>query len=407
MGIRQTLDNLEPHFHKGGKYEKWYPLFEAVDTIFYSPPSVTKTTAHVRDGIDLKRIMITVWLCTFPAMFFGMWNAGWLANSAIADGYASMDGWREAILMVFASGHDPDSLWANFVLGATYFLPIYLVTFVVGGFWEVLFAVKRGHEVNEGFFVTSVLYALILPATIPLWQVALGITFGVVIGKEIFGGTGKNFLNPALTGRAFLYFAYPAQISGDAVWVAADGYTGATPLSIAFQEGMAELSSQYSWWDAFIGYLPGSVGEVSTLAIFLGAAVLLWTKIASWRIMLGCLLGMVGTSLLFNLVGSESNPMFAMPWYWHLVIGGFAFGMVFMATDPVSASMTNPGRLIFGILIGVMTVLIRVVNPAFPEGIMLAILFANLFAPLIDHFFVQANIKRRMRRVGAPAEETA
>ncbi|UYG02193.1 NADH:ubiquinone reductase (Na(+)-transporting) subunit B [Halomonas sp. LR3S48] len=405
MGIRQTLDNLEPHFHKGGKYEKWYPLFEAVDTIFYSPPSVTKTTAHVRDGIDLKRIMITVWLCTFPAMFFGMWNAGWLANSAIADGYASMDGWREAILMVLASGHDPDSLWANFVLGATYFLPIYLVTFVVGGFWEVLFAVKRGHEVNEGFFVTSVLYALVLPATIPLWQVALGITFGVVIGKEIFGGTGKNFLNPALTGRAFLYFAYPAHISGDAVWVAADGYTGATPLSIAFQEGMADLTSQYSWWDAFIGYLPGSVGEVSTLAIFIGAAVLLWTKIASWRIMLGCLLGMVGTSLLFNLVGSESNPMFAMPWYWHLVIGGFAFGMVFMATDPVSASMTNPGRLIFGILIGVMTVLIRVVNPAFPEGIMLAILFANLFAPLIDHFFVQANIKRRMRRVGAPVEE--
>ncbi|QOR40908.1 NADH:ubiquinone reductase (Na(+)-transporting) subunit B [Billgrantia diversa] len=407
MGIRQTLDNLEPHFHKGGKYEKWYPLYEAVDTIFYSPPSVTKTTAHVRDGIDLKRIMITVWLCTFPAMFFGMWNAGWLANSAIADGYASMDGWREAILMVLASGHDPDSLWANFVLGATYFLPIYLVTFVVGGFWEVLFAVKRGHEVNEGFFVTSVLYALVLPATIPLWQVALGITFGVVIGKEIFGGTGKNFLNPALTGRAFLYFAYPAQISGDAVWVAADGYTGATPLSIAFQEGMAELTTQYSWWDAFIGYLPGSVGEVSALAIFIGAAVLLWTKIASWRIMLGCLLGMAGTSMLFNLVGSETNPMFAMPWYWHLVIGGFAFGMVFMATDPVSASMTNPGRLIFGILIGVMTVLIRVVNPAFPEGIMLAILFANLFAPLIDHFFVQANIKRRMRRVGVPAEEIA
>ncbi len=406
MGIRQTLDNLEPHFHKGGKYEKWYPLYEAVDTIFYSPPSVTKTTAHVRDGIDLKRMMITVWMCTFPAMFFGMWAAGWQANTAIAGDYASMGGWREAILMTLASGHNPDSLWANFVLGATYFLPIYLVTFAVGGFWEVLFAVKRGHEVNEGFFVTSVLYALILPATIPLWQVALGITFGVVIGKEIFGGTGKNFLNPALTGRAFLYFAYPAQISGDAVWVAADGYTGATPLSIAFQEDMAALSSQYSWWDAFIGFLPGSVGEVSTLAIFIGAAVLLWTRIASWRIMLGCMIGLIATSMLFNLIGSDTNSMFAMPWYWHLVVGGFAFGMVFMATDPVSASMTNPGRLIFGILIGVMTVLIRVVNPAFPEGIMLAILFANLFAPLIDHFFVQANIKRRNRRTGVVAEET-
>ena len=406
MSIRQTLDNLEPHFHKGGKYEKWYPLYEAVDTIFYSPPSVTKTTAHVRDGIDLKRMMITVWMCTFPAMFFGMWAAGWQANTAIAGDYASMGGWREAILMTLASGHNPDSLWANFVLGATYFLPIYLVTFAVGGFWEVVFAVKRGHEVNEGFFVTSVLYALILPATIPLWQVALGITFGVVIGKEIFGGTGKNFLNPALTGRAFLYFAYPAQISGDAVWVAADGYTGATPLSIAFQADMAELSSQYSWWDAFIGFLPGSVGEVSTLAIFIGAAVLLWTRIASWRIMLGCMIGLIATSMLFNLIGSDTNSMFAMPWYWHLVVGGFAFGMVFMATDPVSASMTNPGRLIFGILIGVMTVLIRVVNPAFPEGIMLAILFANLFAPLIDYFFVQANIKRRNRRTGVVAEET-
>ncbi len=407
MGIRQTLDNLEPHFHKGGKYEKFYPLYEAVDTIFYAPPDVAKTTAHVRDGIDLKRIMITVWLCTFPAMFFGMWSAGWQANLAIADGYGSMDGWREAIAMLLAGGHNPDSVWANFVLGATYFLPIYLVTFVVGGFWEVLFAIKRGHEVNEGFFVSSVLYALILPATIPLWQVALGITFGIVVGKEIFGGTGKNFLNPALAGRAFLYFAYPAQITGDSVWVAADGYTGATALSTAFQSGMDALSSQFSWWDAFLGFIPGSVGETSTLAILIGAVVLLWTKIASWRIVLGVFLGMVATSALFNLIGSDSNPMFAMPWYWHLVVGGFAFGMVFMATDPVSASMTNPGRLIFGALIGVMTILIRVVNPAFPEGIMLAILFANLFAPLIDHFFVQANIKRRLARTGVPAEETA
>lgn len=407
MPIRQTLDSFEPHFHKGGKYEKFYPLYEAVDTIFYSPPNVAKTTAHVRDGVDLKRIMITVWMCTFPAMLFGMWNAGWQANTAIDAGYGSMAGWREAIMMILASGHDPGSLWANFVLGATYFLPIYLVTFAVGGFWEVLFAVKRGHEVNEGFFVTSVLYALILPATIPLWQVALGITFGIVIGKEIFGGTGKNFLNPALTSRAFLYFAYPAQISGDAVWVAADGYSGATALSIAYQDGMASLASTFSWWDAFLGFVPGSVGETSTLAILIGAVVLLLTRIASWRIMLGVFLGMVATSALFNLIGSDSNPMFAMPWYWHLVVGGFAFGMVFMATDPVSSAMTNQGRLLFGVLIGLMTVLIRVVNPAFPEGIMLAILFANLFAPLIDHMFVQANIKRRMQRNGVLAEETA
>ena len=409
MGIQQTLQNIEPHFHKGGKYEKFYPLFEAVDTIFYSPPSVAKTTAHVRDGIDLKRIMITVWMCTFPAMFFGMWNIGFQANSFLAenpDALMGDGGLRTAFISALA-GNNAASIWDNFVYGMAYFVPIYFVTFVVGGFWEVLFAIKRGHEVNEGFFVTSVLFALILPATIPLWQVALGITFGVVIGKEIFGGTGKNFLNPALTGRAFLYFAYPAQISGDAVWVAADGYTGATALSLAFQEGMAALTDTFSWWDAFLGFVPGSVGEVSTLAIFIGAAVLLWTRIASWRIMLGVFLGMVATSTLFNLIGSDSNAMFAMPWYWHLVIGGFAFGMVFMATDPVSASMTNQGRLIFGALIGVMTVLIRVVNPAFPEGIMLAILFANLFAPLIDHFFVQANIKRRVKRTGVPAEETA
>lgn len=408
MGIRQTLDSLEPHFHKGGKYAKYYALYEAVDTLFYSPPDVTRTTAHVRDGIDLKRIMITVWACTFPAMFFGMYNVGLQANLAIADGFAAMGGWREAVTLLLSGGHDPGSIWANFVLGATYFLPIYLVTFVVGGFWEVLFAIKRGHEVNEGFFVTSVLYALILPATIPLWQVALGITFGVVIGKEIFGGTGKNFLNPALTGRAFLYFAYPAQISGDAVWVAADGYTGATALSTAFLNGMGSLTDQLTWLEAFFGFMPGSVGEVSTLAILLGAAVLLWTGIASWRIMLGVMLGMIATSALFNMIGSATNPMFAMPWYWHLVVGGFAFGMVFMATDPVSASMTDKGKLIFGALIGVMTVLIRVVNPAFPEGIMLAILFANLFAPLIDHFVIQANIKRRQKRdaVAAMTEET-
>lgn len=401
MGIRQILDNMEPHFHKGGKYEKWYALYEAVDTIFYTPPSVTRTTAHVRDGIDLKRIMITVWFCTFPAMFFGMWNTGYQANLAVADGYGVMEGWRESLIALFgAASHDPNSGWDNFILGAAYFLPIYLVTFVVGGFWEVLFAMRRGHEVNEGFFVTSVLFALTLPATIPLWQVALGISFGVIIGKEVFGGTGKNFLNPALTGRAFLYFAYPAQISGDSVWVAADGYTGATALSSAYQDGMSTLTQHYSWWDAFVGTIPGSMGEVSTLAILIGGAVLLAMGIASWRIVSGVFLGMAATALLFNAIGSDTNAMFAMPFYWHLVLGGFAFGMIFMATDPVSASMTNTGKWFFGALIGIMTVLIRVVNPAFPEGIMLAILFANLFAPLIDHFVVEANIKRRMQRNG-------
>ncbi|WP_028670011.1 NADH:ubiquinone reductase (Na(+)-transporting) subunit B [Saccharospirillum impatiens] len=399
MGLRSTLDNMAPLFEKGGKHEKWYALYEAVDTIFYMPNSVTRTTAHVRDGLDLKRIMITVWLCTFPAMFWGMWNLGFQANTAIEAGMAVNQGWREALISLFA-GHDPSSIWDNLIYGAAYFVPIYAVTFIVGGFWEVTFAMVRGHEVNEGFFVTSVLFALICPPTLPLWAVALGITFGVVVGKEVFGGTGKNFLNPALTGRAFLYFAYPASMSGDAVWTAVDGFSGATALSSAFSSGLVEgMLGSLTWLDAFLGIQQGSVGEVSTLMILLGGAVLLIMGIASWRIVLGTLVGMILLSSLFNMIGSDTNPMFGLPWYWHLVIGGFAFGMMFMATDPVSSSMTNTGKIWFGILIGVMTVLIRVVNPAFPEGIMLAILFANIFAPTIDYFVVERNIKRRLARV--------
>ena len=401
MGLRAFLDKIEHNFEKGGKYEKWYALYEAADTIFYRPSSVTKTTAHVRDGIDLKRIMITVWLCAFPAMFFGMWNIGYQANIIFqADPalLAAQDGWRMALTAMLA-GFDPGSIWDNMIQGATWFVPIYLVTFVVGGFWEVLFASIRRHEVNEGFFVTSILFALILPPSIPLWQVAMGISFGVVIAKEVFGGTGKNFLNPALAGRAFLFFAYPAQLSGDAVWTSVDGFAGATSLSLGAAGGIEQIvGSGITWMDACIGKVHGSVGETSTLAIFIGGAVLLIMRIAAWRIVAGVMIGMIALSSLFNVLGSDTNPLFAMPWYWHLVVGGFAFGMIFMATDPVSASMTNTGKWIFGALIGVMVVLIRVVNPAFPEGMMLAILFANLCAPLIDHFVVQANIKRRLAR---------
>jgi len=402
MGLRSMLDNMAPAFEKGGRFEKLYPLYEAVDTGLYRPPSVTNNTAHIRDGIDLKRIMIAVWVCTFPAMFFGMYNIGLQANGAIAAGAGTvLEGWREVLIALLGgSGHDVNSFWDNFVLGAAYFLPVYAVTFVVGGFWEVLFAAVRKHEVNEGFFVTSILFALILPPTIPLWQVALGISFGVVIGKEIFGGTGKNFLNPALTARAFLFFAYPADMSGNAVWTAADGFTGATALGNAAEGGIQNvIDNGVSWMDAFLGTIQGSMGETSTLAIFIGGAVLMIMGIASFRIVAGVMIGMVATTLLLNAVGSDTNPMFAMPWYWHLVVGGFAFGMIFMATDPVSASMTNKGKWFFGALIGFMVVMIRVVNPAFPEGMMLAILFANLFAPLIDHFVVQANIKRRVARV--------
>lgn len=403
MSLRNFLEKIEPDFHKGGKHEKWYALFEAIDTICFSPKATTKNASHVRDGVDLKRVMITVWFATFPAMFYGMYNVGHQANLWVSQvDPAQLEGWRLAITGALV-GFDPNNIWDCFVHGAMYFLPIYAVAFVVGGFWEVLFAMKRGHEVNEGFFVTSVLFALSCPPDLPLWMAALGITFGVVIGKEVFGGTGKNFLNPALTGRAFLFFAYPASMSGDAVWATGaatmvDGFTGATALSVAYNSGMEALSSQISWMDAFLGNMQGSIGETSTLAIFIGGAILLAMRIASWRIMLGVMLGTIGLSTLFNMIGSDTNPMFNMPWYWHLVVGGFAFGMVFMATDPVSASMTDTGKVWFGALIGVMVVLIRVVNPAFPEGMMLAILFANLFAPLIDHFVVEGNIKRRLAR---------
>ena len=395
--MRKLLDRFESDFHPGGKWEKLYPLFEAIDTFLYKPKSTTKNSSHVRDNIDLKRVMITVWLATFPAMFFGMWNIGFQANSIMADiGMTSQDGIRGAIIGLLA-GYDATSVWDNMIHGAAYFLPIYITTFVVGITWEIIFATVRKHEVNEGFFVTSILFSLSCPPDLPLWMVAIGISFGVVIGKEIFGGTGKNFLNPALTGRAFLYFAYPAYMSGDVVWTAVDGYSGATMLSLAASEGLPNASEAYTWMESFIGTIPGSIGETSTLAILLGGFVLLYMKIASWRIVAGILLGSMVLSELFNLFNSD-NPMFSLPFYWHWVIGGFAFGAIFMATDPVSAAMTNSGKFWYGILIGVMVILIRVANPAFPEGMMLAILFANLFAPLFDHFAVNANIRRRLAR---------
>jgi Na+-transporting NADH:ubiquinone oxidoreductase subunit B len=402
MWLRDVLDNIEPHFDKGGRFEKFYSVYEMVDTIFYSPGHVTKASAHVRDAVDMKRVMTTVWWCAFFPMLAGMYHTGLQANLAMdAMGLESLEGWR-GVLLELVAGYDADSIWDCVVYGAMFFVPIYMVVFVVGGLWEVVIATIRGHEVNEGFFVTSILFSLIVPASLPLWQAALGISFGVVIGKEIFGGTGKNFLNPALTGRAFLFFAYPGEISGDAVWTAVDGFSGATPLGIAALDGMKGVTTEgFTWMDAFLGKMQGSVGETSTLAIFIGGAILLITKTASWRIMAGVMLGMIATAMMFNSIGSETNPMFSMPWHWHLVLGGFAFGMVYMATDPVSAAMTNTGKWWYGALIGVMCVLIRVVNPAYPEGIMLAILFANLFAPLIDWQVVRSNVKRRLARVGA------
>lgn len=401
--LRRKLDRLHPLFARGGRFEKYYAVYEMIDTLLYTPADVASSAPHVRDAIDLKRVMSYVVVAVLPCALVALWNTGYQANSAMLDmGVGEAEGWRGGTLALLGVDYDPTSLWDNVLHGLMYFLPIYFVTLLVGGLWEVLFAAVRNHEVNEGFLVTSMLFTLTLPPTIPLWQVALGISFGVVIGKEVFGGTGKNFLNPALTGRAFLFFAYPAEMSGDTVWTAVDGFSGATPLSLAASGGVAAIEhAGISWMQTFLGSIQGSLGATSTLACLVGGIFLVYTKIASYRIILGVFIGMFLSAGLLNLIGSESNPLFAMPWYWHLSLGGFAFGMVYMATDPVSAAMTDAGRWIFGALIGVMTVLIRVVNPAFPEGIMLAILFANIFAPLIDYGVVQINIRRRARRHAA------
>ena len=394
--LRKFLDQQKRHFADGGKLESLFPLFEAIDTMFYTSGAVTNKASHVRDGLDLKRMMLMVIYALIPAVIMALYNTGFQANLAIS-GIADYEpaSWQQQFFIWIGLEFDASSILSNIILGALYFFPLYLITLAVGGFWEVLFAVIRKHEVNEGFFVTSLLFPLILPPDIPYWQVAFGITFGVVIGKEVFGGVGMNILNPALTGRAFLFFAYPVQISGDKVWMAVDGLSQATPLA-QFADTTMNLS--YSWWDSFIGLIPGSMGETSTLAILIGALILIVTGIGSWRIMLSVLVGMVLMSLTFNLIGSSTNSMFAVTPEWHLVLGGFAFGAVFMATDPVSAALTQKGKYYYGFFIGILVVLVRVVNPAFPEGMMLAILFMNVFAPIIDRFIIKSNIKRRLAR---------
>jgi len=395
--LRNLLDQIEPFVRKGEPLEKLYPQYEALDTFLFTPGQVTKGPTHLRDSIDLKRTMITVIAALVPCIFMAMWNTGYQVNLAMQQIGATTTGeWRGVIIDILGIGYNPSSALANIFHGFLYFFPIFLITQLAGGLWEVLFATVRDHEVNEGFLVTGMLFPLTLPPMIPLWQVAIGISFGVVLGKEVFGGTGKNFLNPALTGRAFLYFAYPAEITGDAIWVAVDGFTAATPLGAVAADGMAAID--VTWAQAFIGALPGSLGETSALACLFGAAVLILSGIGSWRIILSMTLSTIVFAELLYMIGSDTNPMFQMDASWHLVLGGFAFGCVFMATDPVSAAMTETGRWFYGALIGFMTVLIRVINPAFPEGVMLAILFGNVFAPVIDHVVLQANVKRRLAR---------
>ena len=402
--LRSVNASIKPRFMPGGTQAKWFPIYDAIENFIFSSTHKTINPIHVRDSIDIQRIMVIVWLAAFPAMFFGMYNIGnqTLDYFSLAEVQNSND-WHH--IFINFVGYTNDTFFTRMWIGAVYFIPIYAVTFAVGILWEILFAVVRKHEINEGLFVSSILFALSCPPDLPLWQAAMGITFGIVIGKEVFGGTGKNFLNPALTGRAFIYFAYPSQLSGDKVWIAGlsdtgvvpEGYSGATALGYAAENGIQGLTDNFSWLDAFIGNIPGSVGETSVIAIAIAAVILLGTGVASYRIILGTIFGMIAMSSILNIVGSDTNPMFYVPWYWHFVIGSFAFGLVFMATEPVSGSGTNLGRWIYGALIGVTVILIRVINPAFPEGMMLAILFANLFAPVIDHMVVSSNIAKRKR----------
>jgi len=403
--IRSFFDAIEPAFQRGGRLEHLSAVYEMFDTFFFTPSDVTHHAPHVRDALDLKRLMSYVVLAVTPCALWGMYILGYNTNAAIvAQGIQDVAGWRAAFLTTIGLGLDPNNILSCFVHGFLYFFPIYVVVMVVGLGIETTFAAIRNHEVNEGFLVTGMLLTLILPPTTPLWQVALGVAFGVIFSKEVFGGTGKNFLNPALVARAFLYFSYPTSQTGDIIWIPLDGYTAATALSYVKTGGIAALADpavNIDWMSAFLGTIAGSLGETSTLLCLLGGAFLLYTRIASWRIISGVLLGMIATSTLFNLLayaGAVTAPAYAIPFYWHLVLGGFAFGAMFMATDPVSASSTNMGRWIYGALIGFMVVMIRVVNPGFPEGMMLAILFGNVFAPAIDYFVAQANIKRRLLR---------
>jgi Na+-transporting NADH:ubiquinone oxidoreductase subunit B len=375
--IRKILDNIKPHVQKGGKFEMFHATFDAVETLFFVPNKVTTKGSHIRDGVDMKRTMIVVVLALLPILLFGMWNVGRLHFLSNGESFELMD-----------------AFWYGFIK----ILPIIIVTYVVGLGIEIIFAQKRGHEVNEGFFVSGMLIPLILPPDIPLWMVAVATAFAVIIGKEVFGGTGMNILNPALTARAFLFFAYPGDMSGDKVWISekADAFSGATPLGDALIGNIDKLPSPL---EMFIGTIPGSIGETSTLLIIVGALILLGTGVASWRILFSTIAGALIMGSLFNLWGL--NDYMNIPAHYHLIMGGFAFGAVFMATDPVTATQTNRGKYIYGFLIGLVAVLIRVFNPAYPEGMMLAILLMNVFAPLIDHYVVEANIKKRLKRVKA------
>ncbi|MDX2305938.1 MAG: NADH:ubiquinone reductase (Na(+)-transporting) subunit B [Microscillaceae bacterium] len=389
--LRKILDAQKPNFEKGGKLERFHPIFEALETFAFAPNhTAPKNGAQIRDAIDLKRLMMTVVIAMIPCLLFGIWNVGeqhFLATQQTAT-------FMEKIMV---------GLWIT--------LPLILISYTVGGLVELFFAVRKGHAVNEGFLVTGMLIPLIMPPTIPWWQIAVATAFAIVVGKEVFGGTGMNILNVAMTARAFLYFAYPVNMAGGSdVWVYTagqkintDAYSGATALSIAadpnVKDAVASFGDFFSFQNLFIGNIPGSIGETSTLMVLIGAIILIVTGVGSWKIIVSGFLGAYLMGLLFNILPNDNNAFMALPAHYHLVMGGLAFGIVFMATDPVSASQTEFGKWIYGFLIGALTVLIRVFNPAYPEGIMLAVLLMNVFAPLIDYFVVEANKQRRLKRL--------
>ena len=385
-GLRNYLNKIKPNFEKGGKLEKLHTLYDAIDTFLFVPDKVAKTGTHIRDSIDMKRTMIIVVIAMVPALLFGMWNVGYHHFLSIGE----------------LAGK---TLWQIFGYGFLRVLPLILVSYVTGLTIEIIFSHIRNHEVPEGFFVTGMLIPMIMPVDVPLWMVSVSTAFAVIIGIEVFGGSGMNILNPALTARAFLFFAYPSSMSGDKVWISGlkngesvvDGFTGETVMGYAANGKLSEMN--FSPHDMFMGTIPGSIGETSTLAILIGAVILIVTGIGSWKIITSVFAGGAFIGLILNLFAV--NDYMSLPYWQHLIIGGFAFGAVFMATDPVSAAQTEKGKFIYGFLIGILAILIRVLNPAYPEGVMLAILLMNVFAPLIDHYVIEANIKKRMKRLKA------
>ncbi|BDQ67521.1 NADH:ubiquinone reductase (Na(+)-transporting) subunit B [Shewanella xiamenensis] len=403
MTTQPKKPDLQDDYYATGKSMKGF-----VRSLVVASGRSTKGQVHVRDAIDVKRTMTLVGLCLLPAILFGLYNVGLQAQLALASGLTTPETWKLALFNALSGGLSAETgVIGLFLYGLSFYLPIYLTALLTGLFWEVVFAKVRRQELHEGFFVTALLFTLILPVSIPLWLVVMGISFGVVIAKELFGGMGYNFLNPALAGLAFIYFAYPSEVTTVKQLVAVDGFSGATALAQA-AAGKLQFAdyawysafSDPNWWNNFFGFTVGAIGETSTLAVLLGGLLLLITRLADWRIVVGVMLGMIATATLFNVIGSSTNQMMAMPWTWHLVTGGFAIAMMFMATDPVTTSYTRQGKFAYGALIGFMTILIRVANPKMPEGVMLAILFANLWAPLFDYLVARANIKRRVKRHG-------